>query len=249
MNFQAELADYELTPFPLAENAYQYKDSTPAHSFTTVVANLRNTDYVIALTARDHFDANLAASVIGYLNDRVSVLNLGKPINVIPGFNAPNFRFDCVAVLSSSAHHFFEVKHTGLQKKTLVVFPCFRYEFSGEEEGEEIQVLRSGFVFTVDWDRPGEPYAKIKCNNPVTGVRTKGKEPVLVHFAFLTHQLRELPSSAQSFIEITNFKNDIGRITPKDGGFRASVFEAQKDFENVGQIVAWVTEFLKGNAN
>jgi hypothetical protein len=243
-DLQQELPDHTLESFPAVPGAYVYRDQTPAHSFVTVIAPASDTQWFLALTARDFFDEALAANIVDFVRSRWQSVSPERSIFIIEGFHYAGYDFDSVAVLSPKCGNIFEHENQELSLRTFVSFPIFRCEFSGQETCDLIDMIRHDFVSTLNWKRRVSPQVYVRFRNNRTGVGSTGKKLGLTSTDILFEQLHDLTGDNSSFIDVKNYKGELCHITREDN-YVISLPPSQKIVSvPANEIDSWVSTYL-----
>ena len=132
LDLSTELHGYNVQPAPFGPSAVTYEDRTPTHRFTTVVAPLGDWGFV-TLTSRDGFDADLARTVVEFVQ-APRPADLAVPARLLEGFHYAGTGFNGVLLVGPSVHRQYQTISPRLHDLTLVAFPVFPGEFSGDEK-------------------------------------------------------------------------------------------------------------------
>jgi hypothetical protein len=211
-----------LSPASFLASAYLLRRQTPAHTFSTLIMPVRDTQEYYVLTARDSFNETLGKGVFEFLAGRHVSRDLMCPITILAGLSCPPYAFDSVVVLGPVAHHKFQTENNNLHSRSFEIFPVFRCEFSGTEHPDLIDEIRHTCVDTLDWTRQPSPQVYIRFNNTKSQARTEGAKWVLTKIGPVLHELEELGDQTGSFVEIKNYKGEICWIIVRGDNFLAT---------------------------
>lgn len=238
-----ELADQVIIPFPEVTGAFLYQDQTPSHKFTTVIASV-NDGLCMRLTARDHFDRDLATVVLNAVLHKQSIISVAKPIVIIDGLAVPSYTFDSVAVLSPSCANSY--RHTSgiLNKRTFAVFPIHRCELSGDEPPDLIELIRHDFLPSLDWTRGPCPKILMAFNNTATGSGSTDTQPRLAQMKDLMCELEALDGAEESWIILENYKHQRCRIEWKGNEYRVERDMRIENYIDRDTVAGLVKAFL-----
>lgn len=189
-------------------NAYRLGVSTPAHKFFTLLTPLNDSPWFLDITARDFFDEKLAVGLLEFVRMNKARLDLEQAGSILEGFHVTGYTFDTTLVVGPAGHDSFKVESPRLHARTLVVLPIYRCEFSGHENAEFVKLIRSEFVPTIDWKRKPAPQIWMKYSSLRMNTRSHGKKLGLATLDVLLYELKELPGSRGSFVEIKSFKGE-----------------------------------------
>ena len=189
---------------------------TPAHEFTDVLRVVGDSDAWLQLvTARDSFSADIAQRLLRAV-DIDDLRRAGAlPITIVEGELTP---FDCMALVGPKAHDMYRYQDPILGQRTVVAFPAYRCEFSGDEAAEEVRLMRERFVSTLDWKRQPTPKVEMRFVNTRSGARSRGNRFGLVDLPYALHEVVELQGSG-GYVDLRNFRREACRVTWTEGRF------------------------------
>ncbi len=189
----------KLQPFRLG--AFLAQSVTPAHRFTDIIRVAD--DLVQVSTARDFFDPDLAEGMMRAVNVEDTRRAQRTTLTILDGLSLGSF--DSLGLLGPCAHDSFKTQDPLLHESTVVMFPMYRCEFSGNEDSEQVRLLRQRFISTLDWTRKPAPKVEMRFLNTKTKARSKGSGFGLVDVPYLLHELKELRGSAGAYVEIRKY--------------------------------------------
>ena len=141
------------------------------------------------------------------------------PARLLEGFHYAGTGFNGVLLVGPSVHRQYQTISPRLHDLTLVAFPVFPGEFSGDEKPDHIDLIRREVVNPLNWKRAPSPQVWLRFKDAVTGVRSTGKKPGLTTEASLLKMLQSMAPAEGSFVEITNFRGEKVTLTTTADGF------------------------------
>jgi hypothetical protein len=181
-----------------------------------------------------------------FVEERIASIDRVKPLTILDGFNFGMYSVDCVGVLSPDVAKPFVAECASLGKSTFVAFPMYRCEFTGNEDGETIDMMRHDIVSTLDWRRQPSPVVKMRFRNSLTGVHSTQQQGGYAKLDFLFRQIEEMSGGVESYVEVENYRGNTCRISVTRNGFslRSDMMGNDATLAGVEEVRSWLLEFV-----
>jgi hypothetical protein len=139
------------------------------------------------------------------------------PVVTAPGFSAPGYAFDTLAIARRDVYDYDENEFPDLSAVSLVVFPAYASEFSGRESAADARYLVTRARQISELCRKPVPFLKVKYRNPAVGGATAGAERHFMPFDALQREIRQLDGVTDAYVEFETCTGAVWRITWSDG--------------------------------
>lgn len=198
---------YKAKALNIENDIFYSTDETPSHKFIYIF--ISKNDFIINIAVRDFLDIN----IISKLSEKISKLNIDNiPENIqkIQDVNFVGLNFNSLMLLPPSYHimGYEDTEEIPFLENTIIAFPIYHCEFSGNETPDEIKYMRRDIVSTIDWNREITPKIKIRYKNFITKSKTVGNRFYLSKESTLINEINDLKDD-KSFIELENYSNKI----------------------------------------
>ena len=195
---------FDLTDLEGGCNWKMYRVRTPAHRFTHFLKWFPDENLCVQFSVRDNFSALMPLNLAQFTDAHLSELSCKKKIAKIEaeGTLGP---FSAVVYIAPECHSAFKVQIPRLYEQTLVGFPVFDCEFSGDESVEEIICIRRDFLASVDWRRDPVPKILMRYKNHKTKSNSVGGAFGLASLEVLVNEVLNLEGAVDSTVEVINY--------------------------------------------
>jgi hypothetical protein len=197
---------YRLFRLDGVQEWYAYQDATPSHRFMTALKWFPTKELCCEFSIRDDYPDDLLIKLTRFTDTQVDSLSCEKQITKISN-SQQGIHFTTVVYINHECHNSFKYQIPSLQPKTLVAFPSFDCEFSGDETPVQISCMRGDFVSTVDWNRKPVPKVLMRYANHRTKSKSTRKKLGLTRMEILINEIKNLKESPESFVELENFRH------------------------------------------
>jgi hypothetical protein len=202
----------ELKPYNDSPCWFSYSNKTPRYCIVSFCRIADHDNFVVLVNIRNSFAPQALNRFLKLIDDKIQGLVPAKTIDKLTNPVTSDHRFDCWIALGPSAHNNFRIQNASVHARTVVCCPIFNCEFAGDESAEEIEVMRSDFVDTLDWNREPSPKLRMRFDNPKTGGGSEGTEFGFARPRVLFHELTLLDGIIRGWIELLNFKGEFLRV-------------------------------------
>ena len=237
--------------------AVRYKNTVPACQFVTAIGPLKGTDLFLDISARDSFDEKLSHSIFRFADARAGELRSERDVTILEGFQRDGYPFDAILLLGAACHGLYETVNQELNRCTVAALPIARWEFTGNENPDDVAMIRHYGADTLNWKRtPDRPIALVRSRNENREPITRGnKKPYYVRESSIIDDLLELPEDETSFVEAENFLGQHIRLVARARKFAIAFGDRQVYVKKVKfgaeQVVvakagvkSWIHDFL-----
>ena len=209
---------HPLKDVPQSKQWFVYSNVTPRFHFNHFVCESSNRNLICLTTVRGEYVPQHVAQFLTFLETFKD--KMGDFIGVVlkvSWHGGSEIKMDHAMFLKPEGHSLLKTENSFLHAHTLVAFPIYDCEFSGDESAEEIVLMRKEFVATIDWNRNPQPKVRLRFDNPQTKGGTIGKHLGFSKLETVQREIRNLSGVQKGFIEMENFKGTrIKIISTKD---------------------------------
>jgi len=237
--------------------AVRYQVTVPAYQFVTLIGPLTGTDLFLNISARDSFDEGLGGSIFRFADSCAAELSPERDVTILEGFQHDGYPFDAILLLGAACHGLYETVSQELNRRTVVALPIARWEFTGNENPDDVSTIRHRGADTLNWKRtPDRPIALVRSRNENRDPITRGsKKPYYVRESSIIDDLLELPEDETSFVEVENFLSEHIRLVARTRKFAIAFGDRQVYAKKVkfgpeqvvvakADIERWIHDFL-----
>ena len=224
---------------PVGAGWWVYRNVTPKFTFTNYVLAVHQPELLVRITIRGEFSEPMAKSLMDFVDGMESSLSISQPLVIHPVRIGP---FTDVCVINSECHNAFRTFKGELHARTLLVFPSYRCEFSGDETPHITKLMREDLIDTVNWKRSPSPKISARYQNYTTGQGSEGDKLGLASFESLQSAIKDL-WQCNGFAEIENYRHQAAKIESSEAGFiiHSNNNEVKKDLNGV---LSWARTFV-----
>jgi hypothetical protein len=208
------------TPVPGLDAAWYWSPNRRFH-FTAALA--ADGTRALQVNALDTYDQDLVRAILAAAREQASAeTGAGDEqlLTEVDGFAHPGYEFDAVMLIAPAIHQAHARENPDLHARTLVAFPGWHYEFSGDETADELK-FRCGHPQGVPISkltRGPEPFLKMSYANTKTKAGSQGPHRGFTKLPVLLRELELLEGAPGSFVEYENHRGEVWRATPQDSG-------------------------------
>ncbi|BDI29294.1 hypothetical protein CCAX7_13450 [Capsulimonas corticalis] len=238
----SELGSNELKNADFIEAAYQFAVSTPSHVFTDILADAFNDYNYILVISRDMFDKDLASTVIQFVRKNNTILDVNKPLTILPGLQHPSYGFDTIFLINCEVHGLFKGDNMDVYLRTIQAIPAYHCEFNSNDDIELVRYVRSRFVSTLDWKRSPAPRVWFKFNNKITN--SIGKKMGITSIDHALQEVLRIAEYKTGWAEFKNYLDEHIRLDYEGNSYLISIPARQPISLPEDEITSWITSYL-----